>query len=753
MSNTATITLPIHANPIATNTTVAATCQGIATSGSIVSAVTGGSSPYTFSVVSGPSHAQSFSLSGNGTYNYTPNPSFTGPSDSFTFNATDQNGCLSNTATITIPIHANPVATNTTVAAVCPGVATSGSISSSVTGGSGTYTFSVVSGPLHAQSFSLAANGTYNYTSNPSFTGSSDSFTFKATDQNGCLSNTATITIPLFANPIATNTTVAATCQGIATSGSISGSVTGGSGPYTFDVVSGPSHAQSFSLATNGTYNYTPNPSFTGPSDSFTFNAIDQNGCVSNTATITLPINASPIAANSPLQSICSGRTLTNTLAILISGGLQPYTFSIISLPTHGTLTQLSGFTANGNYSYVSATNYSGPDSFTYQVTDANGCLSNTANVLISVNANPVATNTTVTATCQGIATSGSIISAVSGGSSPYIFSLVSGPSQAQSFSLSANGTYNYTPNATFAGPSDSFSFRATDQNGCISNTATITIPILANPISSNKTISAICQGTIMQSTVGNVSGGTPPYLYTIVTGPTFGSATLVSPTSPTFNYSASGSFTGPTDSFTFQVSDSNGCISNISTVTIPINPNPLVSNKTESSICQGKSLNDNLSPLATGGSGSYTSFSIINSPINGGTVILNATSGAFTYTGRSSFTGPTDSFTFAVTDSVGCSSINGTITVPISSNPIAANGSTTIISPGGSITGTVAPFVSSGTPAYSFATVSGVTQGVLTLAPDFVSTGNFSYTANISATGFDSFTYRAMIVPVVKVM
>ena len=704
--------------------------------------------PYTYQIITNVSEGVLNLNATGGNFTYTPNSTFDGPFDSFTYRIVDVNNCSSNIATVTIPIELFPVV-DQELSSICIGSLLTGTVTGNTTGGTGPYTFTLVQAPVNGTlsiDNSFATSGKYTYITSSNFTATSDAFAYAVIDSFGCRSNNITVTIPLKTSPTSSPPSTQIQCSGQTTTNTLAGLATGGVGPYTYSIVNQPAHGTLTLLSgfsANGNYSYTSTQPYGGP-DCFTFQATDSNGCITPITPVGITVHANPVATNSPIQPICSGRTLTNTLATLVSGGLLPYVFSIITPPANGTLTLLSGFTANGNYSYVSTGSYTGPDSFTYQVTDANACLSNIATVLISVNANPVATNTTVAGTCQGVATSGSIVSAVSGGVSSYTFSLVSGPAQAQSFSLSGNGTYNYTPNATFAGPSDSFAFRATDQNGCISNTAIITIPILANPTSSNKTISAVCQGTVIQSTVGSVAGGTPPYNYTIVTGPTFGSAALVSPTSPTFNYSGSSSFTGPTDSFTFQVSDANGCISNISTVTIPINPSPLASNKTEPSICQGKSLSDNLSPLATGGSGSYTSFSIMSSPIHGGTIILNATSGAFTFTAASSYTGPADSFTFTVTDSAGCSSTSGTITVPISPNPIAANGATTIISPGGSITGTVAPFVSSGTPPYSFTALSGVTQGTLTLGPTFISAGNFSYTANISATGFDSFTYRA---------
>src|SRR6185503_15625964 len=95
-----------------------------------------------------------------------------------------------------------------------------------------------------------------------------------------------------------------------------------------------------------------------------------QCGSVTNSATLTVnAVNRPPVAVNdgyattedTPLNVSAPGILAndtdadTNTLsAILVSG------------PTHGTLT----LNADGSFTYTPATNYTGPDSFTYRASD-----------------------------------------------------------------------------------------------------------------------------------------------------------------------------------------------------------------------------------------------------------------------------------------------------------------------------------------------------------------------------------------------
>jgi hypothetical protein len=109
---------------------------------------------------------------------------------------------------------------------------------------------------------------------------------------------------------------------------------------------------------------YTPNPDYNGQ-DSFTYHANDgQLDSPIGTVSITItPVNDAPVA--DPLS-------LTNNedtaLPIVLSGSDvegSPLTFTILTGPTNGTLSGTAP-----NVTYLPATNYFGPDAFTFKVND-----------------------------------------------------------------------------------------------------------------------------------------------------------------------------------------------------------------------------------------------------------------------------------------------------------------------------------------------------------------------------------------------
>src|SRR5581483_5193334 len=125
-------------------------------------------------------------------------------------------------------------------------------------------------------------------------------------------------------------------------------------------IVSGPAHG-SLTLASDGSFSYAPAAGFSG-TDTFTYNAKDSSGQVTNTATVTLTVN--PVAANDA-YTVNAGTTLTTSagtgvLANDVGTGLSEN--AIVAGPANGSLT----LAANGSFTYTPNAGFSGFDTFTY---------------------------------------------------------------------------------------------------------------------------------------------------------------------------------------------------------------------------------------------------------------------------------------------------------------------------------------------------------------------------------------------------
>ncbi len=130
--------------------------------------------------------------------------------------------------------------------------------------------------------------------------------------------------------------------------------------PLTYTVVALPSHGV-LDVSAIPTVTYTPDAAFVG-CDSFTFQASDGT-YTSNVATVSIAVGLSP-TTNDADAAIISGEPNVVRMSGALSGGCPvPLSFQIVTTPSHGSVGAVSGSTVT----YTPATDYTGPDQFTFR--------------------------------------------------------------------------------------------------------------------------------------------------------------------------------------------------------------------------------------------------------------------------------------------------------------------------------------------------------------------------------------------------
>ena len=216
----------------------------------------------------------------------------------------------------------------------------------------------------------------------------------------------------------------------------------------TFAVVSGPAHGTLTGSVPALTY--TPVPNFNG-SDSFTFTTTD-GSLTSAPATVSItvtPVNDPPVANSqsvSVVKNVAKAITLTGSD---VDGDIL--TYAVATNPTNGTLTGTAP-----NLTYMPNTDYTGPDSFTFTVSDG-----------LAISA-PATVSITVSAPVPGTFS----ISA-----SPGTRNVNRGGQTTYTVTLTASGGYSSTVALTATGlPTDaSASFSPASLTPTASNTLTVT--------------------------------------------------------------------------------------------------------------------------------------------------------------------------------------------------------------------------------------------------------------------------------------
>jgi hypothetical protein len=191
------------------------------------------------------------------------------------------------------------------------------------------------------------------------------------------------------------------------------------------------------------------------------------------------PMYGSPVANNSS-YSVTANHALTVAAPGVLSNavfGTPPLSAILVSGPTHGALS--SGLNSDGSFTYTPVTNFTGSDSFTYQVYDSK-TNSNTAIATITVMPSPplVASNAayTVSMGTNLVVPAPGVLTNVSGSDGNQTAVLVAGPSQG-TLSLTNNGGFTYTPATGFYGV-DTFIYQAVDGQSN-SAPAVVTINVL----------------------------------------------------------------------------------------------------------------------------------------------------------------------------------------------------------------------------------------------------------------------------------
>jgi hypothetical protein len=733
-------------------------------------------------------------LNANGTYTYTPNPTFVG-TDSFKYKVCD-NGTptLCDTATVVIEVfdptptgsNRNPIALNDNVITQ-EGTPITIPVKANDTDPDGNTlgnpTIVPSSGPTKG-TVSVNPDGTVTYTPNPTATGT-DSFKYVVCD-NGTPSkcDTATVTVELTPKPVGpvnTNLAPVAVDDSKQTSKNtpVNGSVaTNDSDPnagqiLAYTQLSNPTNGTitNFNPAT-GTFTYTPNANFVG-ADQFTYKACD-NGtpvlCTSATVflevtalatfppvivvpttTPTTPEDGGVLTVCMPVTDVDAGDTHTVTPCGALNGTVT-YTMDNTVTP-HSVC-----------FKYTPNPNFNGTDSVCVKVCDSFG---NCTTVKVPVKVTPVADPPVVLPVPVTVKEDSTITVCLpitdADANDTHTVSLCSVPKNGSSSATVNNNTIphqvciTYTPLPNFNGK-DTICVKVCDASGMCTN---VLIPLTVTPVND----APIAKNDIVTTPEGKpVSGnvltndtdpdGNPLTASGPITGGLPTKGTVVVNPDGTYTYTPTPGATG-TDTFKYKVCD-NGTPSLCDTATVTVNlTKPLapgtnlapIANPDVTSTLKDKPVIINV--LANDGDPEGTPLKnpTIVTPPTKGTVVVNP-DGTITYTPNPGKTGD-DTFTYQVCDSgtpVACSTTTVTVSVNepnnvVKNDPPVATDDAKTVNKNSTLTSTVSPndLDPNAGQTLTFTSTSTPLHGSLQFFPN----GTFTYIPDAGFVGNDSFTYN----------
>lgn len=207
---------------------------------------------------------------------------------------------------------------------------------------------------------------------------------------------------------------------------------TGGSGAITYSATILTTGASVGNLTLNtstGGFTFDPASGYVG---NYQFTLKADSGTCHAEQTVTVAVQ-DPAVCSAPTLSASSISVVQDTAysgTSAATGGTTPYTYTLITPPIHGTITGLDAVT--GSYTYTPTSGYTGADSFALNAaSNCTGTPNTTATTTVTVGAvTPAACNApTISAfslTVPYTATTAVVTPTVSGGTTPYLFSLPS---------------------------------------------------------------------------------------------------------------------------------------------------------------------------------------------------------------------------------------------------------------------------------------------------------------------------------------
>jgi large repetitive protein len=609
----------------------------------------------------GPGHG-ALTLNADGSFTYTPTTGYFG-TDTFTYHVQDQFGrdsATDATVTLNISLPAAPAATDdayTTTANTAINQVASGGV---LTNDSGTGITVTGNTPPARGTLLLNANGSFLYTPATGYSGT-DNFNYTITD---AFARTSTAIVTFTIDPVAANVTGSGTGPSAFTT---SAPAPIGIGPFVYTLTSTPpagDGSASMNGAT-GVITFTPAAGFSGAVPTFHYVVTDVSALVSAPATIDLTVNepAGPAAANdsytttanTPINQASAGGLLTNDTGT----GL---TVTSNTTPANGTVTT----TANGSFVYTPTTGYSGPDSFNYTDTDA---YNRTSSATASFTVNPVAMD--VTGSGPG---PGAVLATPPAptGTGPFTYQLVTTPPAGDGTTTMnpTTGVITFTPAAGFHGTVPTFTYTVTDASDDVSAAADInlTVGLPTPPVADD--VSGTTPANTPITLTPAAPTGTGPFTFALATLPSAsdGIATI-DPTTGAVTFTPAHDFSGIVPSFTYTATDVDDQASAPADISIDVTP---LDAPASGSGPAGHPVT--VQPPAPVGTGPFTYALVPGSlpPAADGTVTIDPTTGAITFTPAPGFTGDT-TVEYTVTDADGLTSpaavvrfaIAGITTVP----------------------------------------------------------------------------------------
>lgn len=645
--------------------------------------------PDSVTITLAPAHGQASVNPATGVVTYTPNADYNGP-DGFTYSVTD-NGSPTPVATSSVPVTITVLPVNdsprltddvaTTDEDVQLSICVLGN-DSDVDGLLVPASVVVVNAPQHGSTVVDPATGAITYKPALNYNGM-DSFTYSVTDDGAPLpALTSTATVTLQVKPINDTPVVAADSGTLKEDKSITVNVLANDSdvdgllvPGSVTVITPPSNGSTSVNAATGAITYTPSADYVG-GDSFQYRVFD-NGfpLPAKSATATVSLNVEPVndAPRLTADTATTDEDKAVTVDVLdndfdIDGNLVTSSVVVSQASPNGTTVVEP---STGVITFTPAADFNGETTFEYTVTDDGfplPALSTATTVTITVNAvnDAPRTQPDTASTDEDTEVVIAVLdndTDVDGQLVPQFVSVKTQPTHGSLTTNLSNGTITYKPNADYYGD-DAFEYGIFDDGSpqpALETTESVSVtvnPVNDPPVTTDDFASTAEDTAVVVDVLANdsdIDAELDPASVVVTEAPEHGT-TSVNPATGAITYTPAQDYNGG-DTFAYTVTDTGfpaPGLTTAGTVTISV----LAENDSLDTVDDAATTDEDTAVVVDvlandtdiDGTPTPESVEIITAPGHG-TVEINTSTGAITYTPETDFYG-SDVFVYRAGDS-----------------------------------------------------------------------------------------------------
>jgi gliding motility-associated-like protein len=701
-----TITTTVNPIPLITNTATKTICSGASTNISLTSSA---ASTYSWTIGTITGSITGTSASSGGTINQVltnPSSSVSGTVEYVVTPVSTVGLCTGSSYTITVTVNPTPVLTNSSTKSICSGSSTAINLTSSVAS-SYAWTIGTIVGGITGSSASSGATIGQTLTNPDNTTSGTVQYIITPTSTSGsCVGAATAITVTVNPIPSVTTASTATICSGettaLALSATAASSFSWTLGTNT-GTISGATASSGGSIAQTLT---NPSASVVGSIEYLVTPTSTVGSCAGSATTITVTVNPKPLITNTATKTICSG---ASTNIVITSAAASTYSWTIGTIT--GSITGASASSGGTINQVLTNPSSSVAGTVEYVITPVSTgglCTGNSYTITVSVNPIPVVTNASTKSICSGASTA---IALTSSFASSFTWTIgtnigaITGSSASSGASIAQTLT---NPDNTTAGSVQYLVTPTSTSGSCVGSATAITVTVNPTPSVTTSSTSTVCSGTA--TSISLIATAASSFSWTLgtntgsITGASASSGSSIAQTLVNPSTSASNTI----EYLVTPTSTTGSCVGSASTITVTVNPSPVITNSSTHSICSGASTN--LTLTSTVASNYSWTIGTITGSITGSSAGSGGTINQALTNPSSSASGSVQYLVTPTSTGGTCAGTPYTITVTVNPIPAITNATTKTICSGSSV---ALPLTASATS--NFAWTIGVVTGSIT--------------------------------------